>query len=629
MNLATGNSEEAFQVRQDDQAIEITGAGYRLRIAADRPELDLFLGDRLISTLDLASALDTVDAFDENTVLGQPVLRQDNPEKAYVSWEGRSDRWQRKTVELRAWREGFSYRYHVWGEGAIDRAYYWRNHRQGSAESGVRLFNPEPNSRRVRYTGDRCWKGTDCYVCFPQPGQAVQPDYMTISVGRDKTYHGGNWFFTPAPFCYAVQGDGNWLALGIAAETGEWNFSDYNYPADGFGFSLTYEGHTQVNGHWQSPAMLCLVAPDEYAAIETYCQELRAVGLTPDYGRGRPFPWWREPIFCGWGEQVSQEVHLGLPLAPDRATQANYENWMDLMAARQLNPGLVVIDDKWQLNYGLNDVDPAKWPDMAAFIAAQHRLGRRVLLWLKAWDPQGVPADECILDSAGLPVTVDPGNQKFRKRLAAQVRFMLKELGADGFKVDFTHLIPRGSALDHAETLRQRGDPAAVGLPERPAVTASAGGKWGLELMREWLKILSTSARMVKPEAVIITHTANPYLADLVDVLRLNDVAGLQDMRASITPDMAHRARIARAASPYWLLDADNWPCASREQLFDYIQAQRDGRFGIPALYHIQRFGWGAVNEELQEEDFTIIRECWEAYRMALGRTDELTPALQ
>jgi hypothetical protein len=629
MDLALSSKKKAFQVRQNDQFIEIEGRGYRLKVSLQQPEVDLFLGNRFVTTLNMASALDTTDAFDDKTELDRPVLRHESPEKAVIGWQGHSARWSRKEVELEAWNGGFSYHYTVYGEGALDRAFYWRNHRSGSQAHAVRLFNPEPNSRAVRYTGERCWKGTACYVCYPEPGQVVPPDYMTISVGRDKNYHGGNWFFTPAPFCYAIEGEANWLALGIAARPGEWNFSDYTYPGDGFGFSLVYDGHTRVKGHWQSPAMLCLVAPDEYSAIENYCGALRAGGMAPDHGRGAAQSWWREPIFCGWGEQISQEVHLGGLKAPDRATQLNYQEWMRLLDEHQINPGMIVIDDKWQLNYGLNDVDPAKWPDMAGFIAQQHRQGRRVLLWLKAWDPQGVPAAECITDEEGNPVAVDPGNPKFRERLAGQVTRMLSELGADGFKIDFTHLIPRGPALDQLEFSRFRDERQGLsgGQPlPRAAVSGSTGGKWGLELMREWLQIVSDGARAAHPDAVIITHTANPYLADLVDVLRLNDVAGLEDIYASIVPDMQHRTRIARAASPYWLLDSDNWPCSSRKQWYDYIQAQKDGQFGIPALYHIERLGWGAVNEALDEEDFRAIRESWKTYRATLVMENESNP---
>ena len=87
---------------------------------------------------------------------------------------------------------------------------------------------------------------------------------------------------------------------------------------------------------------------------------------------------------------------------------------------------------------------------------------------------------------------------------------MLRDLDADGFKIDFTHLIPRGPGL------------------------RSVGGRWGLELLRQWLEIISDAARAAKPDALMMTHTANPYLADLVDMLRLNDVAGLVDPQASI-----------------------------------------------------------------------------------------------
>jgi hypothetical protein len=334
------------------------------------------------------------------------------------------------------------------------------------------------------------------------------------------------------------------------------------------------------------------MASDEYDAVQRYCDYLREEGLTPNHGRGAVQTWWREPIFCGWGEQVSQEVHAGgRGLAANLATQANYERWLGTLEAHDINPGTVVIDDRWQLQYGLNNVDTARWPDMRGFIEGQHERGRHVLLWLKAWYPEGVPPEECIVDNEGKSLGVDPGNPAYQRRLAGQVSYMLRELDADGFKIDFTHLIPRGAG------------------------GRSAGGLWGLELMRQWIQIISDAAREAKPDAMVMAHTANPYLADLVDVLRLNDVAGLMDVEASIVPDMRRRARIARAASPYWLLDADNWPCSTRVQWRDYVRAQATGELGIPSLYHAERLGWGPTDEALQEEDYETVRSAWGRYR--------------
>ena len=589
-----------FSIEETVDAVIVAGGGYRLRVARRQPTADLDLNGRHVATLNLASAVDTLDGSDEQTSLDPPELRREN-DGVTLTWRGSSTLWSAKTVELRAWPGGFSYGYTVEGSGAVDRAYLLRTRSVPSpAAADLRLFNPEPNSGCVRYTGDRCTPDKFCIMCYPEKATEEHrytgpTDFWTVSVGRDKYFHDGNWLFTPAPFCYAVEGAGNWLTMGISAEPGEWMFSDMEYPGDGFGFALVYDGHVRVDGAWSSPRLVCLTAPDEYSAVQQYCDWLREQGLVPTHGRGPVHDWWREPIFCGWGEQVSQEMHEGdKGTAANWATQANYERWLATLEAHDINPGTVVIDDKWQGSYGLNDVDTAKWPDMRGFIAGQHARGRKVLLWLNAWSGQGLPPEECILDAGGLSPRVDPGNPAFRERFAGEVRYMLRDLDADGFKIDFTHLIPRGKG------------------------SKSAGGLWGLELMRQWFELISDAAREAKPDAVLIAHAANPYLADVIDVLRLNDVAGLMDSYASVLPDMLHRAQIARAASPYWLLDADNWPCSSREQWREYVRAQATDELGIPSLYHAERLGWRYVDEPLDEEDYRAIRESWAEYRATL-----------
>ena len=586
-----------MKINETPETIYIAGGGYSLAVTPQALTADLALNGRLIATLRLGSGADTMEAVDEDTWVDTFANRRE-ADALVLTWDTHSTLWAGKRITLRAGEDGFSYGYTVEGQGMIRRAHLLRTRDMPSPAHAVRLFNPEPNSGHVVYSGQRCSPDKHCVMCNPHkvPDRVYTgpPDFMTISVGRDKEYHDGNWFFTPAPFCYAVEGAGNWLGLGVAAAPGAWNFSEMLYPGAGFGFSLVYDGHAPVDGAWHSPHLVCRTAADEYQAVTRYCDGLRAAGLAPTHGRGPAQAWWYEPIFCGWGEQVSQEVYEGgLPKAPQRATQANYERWLATLATHDLNPGTVVIDDKWQESYGLNDVDAAKWPDLPGFIAGQHARGRRVLLWLKAWDPEGLPPGECIRAAGGAPLAVDPAHPAFRARLAEQVRVMLQEWDADGFKIDFTHLIPRG--------------PGA----------RSVGGRWGLELLRQWLAIISEAARAAKPDALVMTHTANPYLADLVDMLRLNDVAGLMDAEAGIVPDMRHRARIARAASPWWLLDADNWPCSTRVQWRGYITAQANGEFGVPSLYHAERLGWGPTNEPLDDADYAAIRAAWGTYRAA------------
>ena len=90
--------------------------------------------------------------------------------------------------------------------------------------------------------------------------------------------------------------------------------------------------------------------------------------------------------------------------------------------ANGVDPGIVVIDDKWQASYGDNEVDASKWPDLRGFVDRQHGRGRHVLLWLKAWDPEGVPVEECVRNAANRPTAVDPTNPAFVERLRAGVR---------------------------------------------------------------------------------------------------------------------------------------------------------------------------------------------------------------
>jgi hypothetical protein len=170
------------------------------------------------------------------------------------------------------------------------------------------------------------------------------------------------------------------------------------------------------------------------------------------------------------------------------------------------------------------------------FIAGQRR-GRHVLLWLKAWDPEGVPAEECITNAAGLPVAVDPTHPAYEQRLREAVRVMLTDYDADGFKIDFTARVPSGPGF------RLHGD------------------AWGVELMRAYLAIVHGEAKRAKPDALIMTHTPHLYLADVVDMIRLNDVNTGTDVNRAMT----HRARVASIACPGVIIDTDNWPMTDRE----------------------------------------------------------------
>jgi hypothetical protein len=273
----------------------------------------------------------------------------------------------------------------------------------------------------------------------------------------------------------------------------------------------------------------------------------------------------------------------------------------------------VVLDDKWQSAYGTCVADTGKWPGLRGWIGSRHAAGQRVLLWWKAWDAEGLPAEQCVTTPGGMAAAADPSNPAYEDTLRAAVRRMLGGDGydADGFKVDFSARTPSGPGL------------------------RSHGDSWGVDLLHRLLAILYDEAKRVKPDALVMTHTPNPAFCDVTDMIRLNDV----NTRAPVVPQMTHRARVVAAACPELLIDTDNWPMADPESFRAYVAAQPG--LGVPSLYyatHVDRLppwtkerthvGWErylqlraeagrppieriASREPLSAEDYRLVADAW------------------
>jgi hypothetical protein len=215
----------------------------------------------------------------------------------------------------------------------------------------------------------------------------------------------------------------------------------------------------------------------------------------------------------------------------------------------------VVIDDGWQRQYGRSTPDPARWPDLRGWVAARHQEGKRVLLWWKAWDPTGVPAEWCITDPAGRPVAVDPGHPSAAALLAENIASVLGDdgLDADGLKVDFTARSPSGYSLRCREGGQVTVGRTALGhtAPGRTAPGRTAPGRtgtgqagaWGIALLHEHLRQIYTAAKAAKADALVITQTPHPGFVDVTDMVRLNDMLRLDDASPHGPPWRAPPAR--------------------------------------------------------------------------------------
>jgi hypothetical protein len=277
--------------------------------------------------------------------------------------------------------------------------------------------------------------------------------------------------------------------------------------------------------------------------------------------------------------------------APMLASRRVYDEFLELMRGAGLTPGTIVIDDRWQAEYGTATPDETRWPDLAGWIRERHAAGQRVLLWWKAWDPRGLPVEECVTDAAGRPVAVDVANPAYLERLRAIVTTLISPggLDADGFKVDFTQRSPSGRTL--------RATP----------------GTWGIAALHRLLKTLTDAAHAAKPDSLVVCHTVHPSFGDVVDMVRLNDVLkhDVAGRPVPVVDQMRFRHGVVTRTLPDHLVDTDQWPMPNRREWLDYTALQPD--LGVPALYYLESID--RSGERVEAADLAVIRRTWDAYR--------------
>ena len=561
---------------------------YRLEVAADgmRATLTAPAGLRW-ATLRPLAALDRVDAPDETLAVSPPRVADDGA----IVIERRSTIWDGARVTIVCSEDAVEIRTSVTGTGALSdvRLLALRSaipgRPTGFLPSGTTLrtlFSPNPT----------------------EPPRLVRPAGETafIGVSGDGEPGRGRWLFTPAPLFLALTAAEDvtdlaepvaegWLGVSVAAPVAELTFPQLAYEAADGGFSLRldYDGHTGVDGEFEAP--LVVLSPgisDPYAGLRLHRDDLVARGHAPVPERRDAPGWWSEPIFCGWGAQC--HLARGGGRAPDFATQPNYDRFLELLEAEGVVPGIVVIDDKWQAAYGTCEPDQEKWPDLEGWIAERRERGQRVLLWWKAWDPEGLPPELCVRNADGVPVALDPGNPAARDALHEIVRRMLGAggLAADGLKTDFTARTPSGRML------------------------ASHGPGWGIALLHELLATVYRAAKDAKPDALVITHTPNPAFVDVTDMIRLNDMLRADD--ESLLPvvgQMQYRAAVVRAACPELPIDTDDWAIPDLDTWRKYAAVKPS--LGVPALYYASHLD--ATGEQLTAGDYDTLRRTWARWR--------------
>lgn len=544
--------------QETDYCLIARGAQYDARVFRDgHPRVRFDFDGQKVAALPLAAALDKID---EKEKLSNVRVVSFGEEDGFLTLVARADSnlWADRRFLWRFGPRYATFRHCAAGEGRLGRCFFFATGRPVMYEKGDSDgYRTNATFYVPRYRTMSPNLANLVEFDISMPGFAGIGSSENIQPGDYCAMERHNGLFRPAPLFYAFFRGATTMGIGLGCRPGAYRFNGLEYTGSmkhGAALYVQYCGYTQTGGEFASPEIQLSFGYDPFDCLRQHIDWIDEAG----YGTAFRFPneeWHRAPVFCGWAEQTAT-LPEGMQAA-EACTQANYERWIAEAERRGIPFGTVVIDDKWQKEYGCWVVDTAKWPDMPGFVRAQHAKGRHVLLWIPAYQSEGLPERWLARDASGKAVFADPANEEYARFVREGVTKLLRETDADGFKEDWFGRSAMGPGY------------------------GNYGALHGLEMVRRFQFLVHDAAHAVKRGALVQTQTPNPLFRESSDMLRLNDI---WFATRELPEMMRERARTARIAG-WQVLDCDNASSTTIDEWFAYAQAQP--RFGVPSLYFL------------------------------------------
>ena len=559
--------------------------------------------------LSLASAVDAPGTQEACTLSGMQRLEEDGDDwQLEATWS--SSIWDEKKHFYRYQDHQLEHWIEVKGKGVISDLTYLSGTVDHSERGSIPGFGGV-------YVG--CPNFIDKPIAHPA-------EFTGITAGNVTELWGSALNGGPLLFAFGELAQQGWLGAGLHVQPGEYGFHSLSWnrkrpnalaePDNIIGpaaISLDYLGKEIVDGVWTSPKLVFFAADSTDACLSAYCEQLHRSGLVRSAGVPT-HDWWADPIFCTWHEQVAlgqqktAEGVRGMGEQEDGArytsqcTQANTEHWLQVLHQHGVKPGTILLDAHWQTELGHNHVDAGKFPDLRGFVEARHRENQHVMLWMAAWQTDGIPADWCVQRDAE-PIVADPTHPQYRDHVEKMMFRMLGDgdgcYNADGIKIDYTYQAPGGAGLK------------------------THGDLYGFELLHAYLKLLHDAAKAAKADALVSIYGANPYFADCCDMVRVGD---LYSFRGDPRHTLHWRAQVIRAALPHALVDTDGcFRFSMRDDLEELLEHQV--ALGVPCLYQAENLVQMRAfcpnrTRKLTTRDYDAIARAWAAYNQGRDRRD-------
>lgn len=463
---------------------------------------------------------------------------------------------------------------------------------------------------------------TPCTVWNPSPSRDHRtepyPLPQTLRAGIFGTRESGSKF-SPPPFAVVLESaGGERLLVNVVADSGwhRWNWVDFVADSDCLKVVIDLEGQTspkEASTHVRLELTPAQAGESRHALLARGLRSAYTLAGPRDTGPD----WWRRPIYCGWGDQVTTSMLLE-GLGPEQRAlayciQGLYERWIARLDEAGVPFGTTIIDHGWG-PAGALTVDPVRWPDLKGFIAREHERGRKVLLWLATWLWDGLPDEWCVF-GGGHKLVADPTHPAYLDYLRQQVHDLLSPdgLDADGFKID---------QLAYAPCQRKpRGGPRfgwTHSYPEPAEAIKLHGGTgpgqsdWGTELLYRYQKTIYDAAKAAKPDALITSSTVHPLFHDSLDMVRLHDTGPVV---GDVIEAMRARSDLAEAALPGVLIDSDDWVHSDYGRWMDYTT--RSHALGVPCIFYAEHFMRSWQEEPATNlvplDDLRTIAQAWKA----------------
>ncbi len=561
--------------KYENGTIGVKGASYELLVRGHK--IDVNISGNTFATLDIRTAInqtndDLTTAIDAEPEIPTLVSVEGKQGKAEFVWTNKSALWE-KEYRLVCSFIRFKFYVKIKGKGRVDSVNYFSGDMTapdfGSDYEFSEGFYPNvPFSDREDYTFRA---STSCHRLVKTTG-----------------------FMVPPMFVYSFRCEGlvDRLALGLVAERGEHNFHNLMYNLtrqhnlrSGFYLTTDQDGHTHVDGEWTAPYIIGYSATDDFNACQKYSDYYFASGIAKPANYGKKPRFWHGPIVCGWIQQGTYAMKEGLRNYAPLCQQWVYEELFDICGKNDLHPTAMIIDDKWSTEYATYEMDPARFPDFRGLVEKNRAAGIHTMLWYIMWEAEGWPEKDMIITDAHEHNVLDPSHPKIKENIVnAITRIFSSEEGCydcDGIKMDFAFMNPMGKDFK------------------------TYSGKYGVELIYDYMELIYTTAHKIKPHALINNSACHPYFTHLCDQARLHDYVPANRRNLE---DLGMRGKIFSIAMPGVLQDTDNSAFVTRRDTMRWQLNQQT--VGVPDLYAVSP----TPCLDFNSDDLRAIAEVWNEY---------------